>query len=98
MDTLEHLKQILASQGFVQIHIRAHPGAKETRFKHQMADGTWKIDIAAAPESGKANEELVRFLAETFGVPRLQVTVVSGQRGRNKIIRLHGRFCRLAST
>jgi uncharacterized protein len=45
-----------------------------------------KVRITAPPVDGKANEHLIRFLAKTFGVPKSQVTLVSGETGRDKRI------------
>lgn len=53
-----------------------------------MADGTIKIDIAAAPEDGRANEELGRFLAEEFDVPKSHVEIVKGQMVKAKVVRI----------
>jgi hypothetical protein len=44
----------------------------------------WKLDLAAPPAEGKANEECVRFLAELAGVPRSRVRVVSGRGGAHQ--------------
>jgi uncharacterized protein len=49
-----------------------------------------KIRIAAPPVDGAANEELIRFLAKTLGVPKSAVTIVSGERGRRKVVSVEG--------
>ncbi len=81
-------RSALAAGESVTLSVRAHPGAAKTRFRSVMADGTWKIDLAAAPEDGKANEELVTFLSETLSVPRACVEIVVGQTGRKKVVRV----------
>jgi hypothetical protein len=48
----------------------------------------WKIRVPAAPERGRANEEVVSLLAETLGVTRRDVRVVSGHTARDKIVEL----------
>jgi uncharacterized protein YggU (UPF0235/DUF167 family) len=48
------------------------------------------VRVAAAPERGAANEALVRLLAETLGVSRRDVRIVSGHTGRDKIVELLG--------
>lgn len=70
------------------LHIRVRPSASSTRVKAVMADGTFKIDIAAPPEDGKANEELVKFLAEEFGVAVSSAELLSGPTSRKKIVRI----------
>ena len=49
-----------------------------------------KIRIRSAPVEGRANQELVRFLAETLGVSRGQITVVRGATGRRKAVAIEG--------
>ena len=48
------------------------------------------IAVNAPPVDGKANLAVVRVLAETFGIPRSSVTIVRGETGRRKIVRLAG--------
>lgn len=43
-----------------------------------------KIRITAPPIEGRANEQLVKFLAKTFGVSKTAVTIISGELGRQK--------------
>ena len=49
-----------------------------------------KIRIAAPPVDGSANEEVVRFLAATLGVPTREVRIASGAGGRRKIVEIVG--------
>jgi uncharacterized protein YggU (UPF0235/DUF167 family) len=46
--------------------------------------------VAAPPEHGKANDAVLRLLAETLVLPRAQVTLVSGHGARDKVVELHG--------
>lgn len=80
------LRTALKRDGIVTFSVRVHPGAPRSGAKGAMADGTIKIDIAAAPEDGKANAELIRFLAEEFGVPKSCVEIVSGLTARRKTV------------
>jgi uncharacterized protein (TIGR00251 family) len=45
-----------------------------------------KVRLAAPPVDGAANDELCRFLADTLGIGRRQVRLVTGQTGRQKIV------------
>ncbi len=74
--------------------VKVRPQAQKTAFRKPLADGTLKIDLAAVPEDGEANEELVRFLADEFGVPRSGVEIVSGQTSRLKVIRINDEIVR----
>jgi len=43
-----------------------------------------KIRIKAPPVDGKANKHLITFLAKAFKVAKSDITIISGQTGRNK--------------
>jgi hypothetical protein len=53
-------------------------------------EGVVRVRLNAPPVEGKANEALARFLAKALGVPKGRVTLVAGERGRNKIVRVEG--------
>ena len=55
-----------------------------------MAGGELRVRVAAPPADGRANRELCRFLAETLGVPRREVTIVAGEGGRHKTVQVGG--------
>ena len=46
--------------------------------------------MAAAPERGRANKALLRLLADTLGLPKTDVSLVSGHAGRDKVVELRG--------
>ena len=50
-----------------------------------MDDESIKIDIAAAPEGGKANAALVKYLEKEFGG---NVQIISGATARMKLVRV----------
>jgi hypothetical protein len=49
-----------------------------------------KVSLSAPPLDGRANLALVEFFSEVLAVPRSAVQVVSGERSRNKLIRIAG--------
>lgn len=53
-----------------------------------VQQGRLKIRIAAPPVDGEANDELVRFLARLFSVPKSAVTILQGHRGKQKRVQL----------
>ncbi len=53
----------------VLVTVRVQPGAQRTQVVGTLADGSLKVRLKAPPEKGEANKELVRLLAETYGVP-----------------------------
>jgi hypothetical protein len=55
-----------------------------------VAGGCLRVRVAAAAREGKANAELVRFLATRLQVPRAAVTLVAGATARRKLVRVDG--------
>jgi uncharacterized protein YggU (UPF0235/DUF167 family) len=72
------------------LQLRVIPKAQRTEWAETMADGTRKVRVAAAPERGKANAELIRFLAHEYGVPQRAVTLLRGETAHNKTFRIAG--------
>jgi uncharacterized protein (TIGR00251 family) len=66
--------------------IRVTTRAKENKIIGALSDGTIKMHIAAEPTEGKANEELVSFLAAVLGVGKDRIEVVAGDTGRDKLV------------
>jgi uncharacterized protein len=73
--------------GRVSAHVS--PGAPRTELVGRHGDG-WKVRVAAPPERGRANTALVDFLTELMGLPRGRVSVVSGHKGRRKVVEVVG--------
>ena len=55
------------------------------------ADAAVKIALQAPPLKGRANAALVEFVAKWLAVRHADVTIVAGDRGRNKVILVRGR-------
>jgi uncharacterized protein (TIGR00251 family) len=72
--------------------VKVIPRSAQSEIVGKLDDGTLKIKIAAPPEKGKANEELVALLAKHYGVPRSAVTIVSGHGSPRKSVRIEGRL------
>ncbi|MFA5184248.1 MAG: DUF167 domain-containing protein [Patescibacteria group bacterium] len=85
---LEEYIDNLANNKEIYFRIKVVPGAGATGFLDKMADGTIKIAVAAAPEKGRANQELIKFLAAQLGVRKYQVKIISGIGERLKLIKV----------
>jgi uncharacterized protein (TIGR00251 family) len=72
-----------------RLRLRVSPGAARAAVVGRHGEG-WKVRVPAQPEGGRANEAVVRLLAETLALPRDAVTLVSGHGGRDKIVELAG--------
>jgi len=49
-----------------------------------------KIRVTAPPVEGKANDALIRFLAEKLGIPASEIEIIRGHHTREKILRISG--------
>ncbi len=68
------------------LRLRALPGAKASGWAGLLPDGRFKVKIAAPPIEGRANEELVRFVAASLDLPRRSVRLAHGAGGRDKVV------------
>ncbi|HYX76302.1 MAG TPA: DUF167 domain-containing protein [Gaiellaceae bacterium] len=72
-----------------RLRLRVSPGARSNTIVGRHGDG-WKVRVAAPPENGRANDAVLRLLAEQLDLPGSSVTLVSGRSGRDKIVELAG--------
>ena len=49
-----------------------------------------KVSVNAPPVDGKANEAVVRVLAEALAVPKAAIEILRGETGRRKTVRIRG--------
>lgn len=73
------------SDGGVLIRLRVQPKASRNALSIEP-DGRIRVAVTAPPVDGEANDALVRFLARQLGMRRHQLTLVSGERSRDKAI------------
>lgn len=66
--------------------VRVVPNASKTEIVGWMADGCLKIKIAAPPVDGKANQELISFLAKTLSVPKSEIEITNGLTSKKKTV------------
>ncbi|MDP9304361.1 MAG: DUF167 domain-containing protein [Actinomycetota bacterium] len=72
-----------------RLRLRVSPGARSAEVVGRHGEA-WKLRVAAPPEGGRANEAVVRLLADTLSLPRDAVTLVSGHGARDKTVQLAG--------
>ncbi len=72
----------------MELLVKVVPRSRKTELAGQMADGAWKIRLAAVPENNQANEALCAFLAAHFHVPRSAVKILSGATATRKRIQI----------
>jgi uncharacterized protein len=72
-----------------RVRLRVAPGAARAGVVGRHGDA-WKLRVTAAAEGGRANDAVVRLLADTLALPRKAVTLVSGHSTRDKVVELAG--------
>lgn len=72
-----------------RLTLKVKPGARKTAFAGRHGEA-WKLHVAAPPVDGKANDAIIRFLAEIAGVRAADVRMVSGFTGSMKIVEIEG--------
>ena len=68
----------------MRIQVKVFP--KSSREELIKKNGIIKAYVKAAPDKGKANKALVELIAKTFKVKKSNVTIISGQTSKEKIV------------
>jgi hypothetical protein len=71
------------------LHLYVQPRAAKTRIVG-LFDGSLKLAIKAPPVEGRANDEVLHFLADVLGLPLRRLTLVAGAKGRKKQVAVTG--------
>lgn len=71
------------------IPIRAVPRAARDALD-SLTEGALRVRLAAPPVEGAANKALLAFMAGALGVPKRDLELLSGERGRHKLLRVRG--------
>lgn len=77
----------------MKLALKVTPGARKNEIlgwedDYPQVGRVLKLKIAAPPVEGKANKEIVLFLAKALGIPRSAVEVVHGTSGRIKLVEI----------
>jgi uncharacterized protein (TIGR00251 family) len=80
-------EEVVGGEPAIVLTLHVQPGAKRTEIAGTHGDAL-KVRLAAPPVDGKANAELLRYLAGAFGVPLRHATLVRGETSRQKVVRI----------
>jgi uncharacterized protein (TIGR00251 family) len=78
-----------ADQIKTDINVRVVPRSSRNQIIG-VEDGVFKIKLTAPPVDGKANKALREFLAGRLGLAKGSVEIISGEKSRQKLVRIHG--------
>ncbi|MCC6487259.1 MAG: YggU family protein [Candidatus Hydrogenedentes bacterium] len=83
MDSIEYI------DGGVRVRVRVQPRSSHSGVSGER-EGRLCIRLTAPPVDGEANAALIAFLAKALGIPKRSVTIVSGERAREKTVEIGG--------
>lgn len=87
-EIIEKYKEILDKGKDIVLTVKVSTRMSRTRFTGQMEDGTLKMNVTSAPEKGKANKEIIKFLSKELGVPKNSIEIISGETSPKKMIKI----------
>lgn len=67
------------------LSVRVHPSARRAKVE-VLGPGAYKVHVAAPPEKGRANQEVLAALATHLGVPVSRLRLVRGASSRIKVV------------
>ncbi len=85
---MEKFKRELKIKGEVYLRVKVRPASARNLITEIMDDKTVKINIAAQPIKGKANQELIKFLAKEFSTDKDKIEIISGKTEKIKLIKI----------
>ena len=77
------------SDASCRLKVKAVPGASRSEIVGRLGEAL-KVRVAAPPEGGKANREILELLVDRLGLPAASVTLVSGADSPAKVVELRG--------
>lgn len=69
----------------MRIFIKAKPNSKKELVK-KIDENNFIVSVKEAPIKGRANQAIIKTLADYFNVSPLKIRIVSGHRSRQKVI------------
>jgi hypothetical protein len=69
------------------LDVRVSPRASRSEIVGTV-NGVLKVRIASPPVDGAANAALIKLLSKSYGVPKRNVEIISGQSSKTKRVRI----------
>lgn len=69
------------------VNVRVYPGSAIDSIK-EATDTIIRIAIKEQAREGKANRALISFLSKALSIPKSRITIVRGNKSRDKVIRI----------
>lgn len=52
------------------------------------SENFWRVKLTASPTEGKANHDLIKFLAKSLGMAKSNIEIIKGLKSKNKIVKI----------
>ena len=88
LSELEEMRRKLLREGSLIVDVKVIPRCHAGKVEERMANGRLKVKVRAAPEAGKANDEVCAVLAEFLSVPKGNVEIILGRTSQQKRLRV----------
>ena len=73
----------------MRIYVKVSPRSSKNEVI-KLSEGDYKVRLTAPPLDNKANDMLIRVLAEHFDVPKSSLKIIGGKTAKTKIIEIGG--------
>ena len=77
----------ISASGSVRLKLHVRPGAKRNGISGVFGDAL-KVELQTPPVDGKANSALIKLLAKWLDITKSNVTIISGESCRDKVVEL----------
>ncbi len=71
----------------MRIKVKVKPNSRINEIKELEKD-YYEVKVSVPPEKGKANKKVIELLSKYFKVPKLKITIVSGELYKEKVIEI----------
>lgn len=71
----------------MKIFVKAKPKARKAYIK-KIDDTHYVVAVNEPPVSGKANQAIIKSLAEYFSKPSSQIAIITGEKSKQKIVEI----------
>ncbi|MBM5782499.1 MAG: YggU family protein [Pelagibacterales bacterium] len=86
---MSFLKQ---GENFTLLHVKITPNSSQNKicgtYINEKSQEYLKVQLASQPIDGKANEELIKFLAKILQIPKSKVEIISGKTSKFKMVKI----------
>lgn len=80
----------------ILLYVKVTPNSSKTKISGKFIDEKnqeyLKVNLAAVPEDGKANDELIKFLCKFLKISKSKIEILRGETSRIKVVKISEKF------